>query len=498
MLNLIRLLKIVLLSLVWGLFSNAQGPLTQNYQFPSIYLFQNAEEFENVALKVHGKIPEWLNGSFIKTGPGLMKDKRGHTTHWFDGLAKLTAFDIYNGKVTYTTKFLRSDAYEKFQKTGEFDFAGFKQRPQANSFFFPDFLFNVKNKEITNANVNVAKINKRFIALTETPLPVQFDKTLNTIGPFEYADDLPKNYSFESAHVLKDPDTKDLWNFLIKIGIFKTEYQIYKIPNPSTKRTLVASIPVRSISYMHSFSLAGPYFVLIDYPIRAKKPRDIAKGFIQAFSWWQDEPTIIYVIDKSSGYYWSCKTEPFFSFHHVNAFKKEGRLFVDLVAYRTADAIKKINNPFAVLNTTNLWRLEINAGRGRVKINKPTDERLEFPRINEAFVGKEYRYFYAVNGKENGNGIIKYDYKTHETLYWFEIGKYANEPVFVARSPAVSEDDGVAISILNSANEKKSFLLILDAKNLKELARIEAPAVIPFGFHGKFFEREDLQIKRAS
>jgi carotenoid cleavage dioxygenase-like enzyme len=87
-----------------------------------------------------------------------------------------------------------------------------------------------KNKDIINANVNVAEINNRLVALTEIPLPVEFDKDLNTLGFFDYTDTLTKNYSFESAHILKDPDTKASWNFLIEIGLLDTAYQIYKIP----------------------------------------------------------------------------------------------------------------------------------------------------------------------------------------------------------------------------------------------------------------------------
>jgi beta,beta-carotene 9',10'-dioxygenase len=48
------------------------------------------------------------------------------------------------------------------------------------------------------------------------------------------------------------------------------------------------------------------------------------------------------------------------------------------------------------------------------------------------------------------------------------------------------EDDGVLLSVVLDAEESRSFLLVLDAADLSELARAQAPHHIPFGFHGQF------------
>jgi beta,beta-carotene 9',10'-dioxygenase len=41
--------------------------------------------------------------------------------------------------------------------------------------------------------------------------------------------------------------------------------------------------------------------------------------------------------------------------------------------------------------------------------------------------------------------------------------------------------------VVLDAAEERSFLLVLDARSFEELARVEAPQRIPFGFHGQFF-----------
>ena len=48
------------------------------------------------------------------------------------------------------------------------------------------------------------------------------------------------------------------------------------------------------------------------------------------------------------------------------------------------------------------------------------------------------------------------------------------------------EDAGVLLSVVLNAETERSFLLVLDAATLEELARAEAPHAIPFGFHGQF------------
>ena len=42
------------------------------------------------------------------------------------------------------------------------------------------------------------------------------------------------------------------------------------------------------------------------------------------------------------------------------------------------------------------------------------------------------------------------------------------------------------LSVVLDAAAGRSFLVVLDAHTLEELARAEAPHHIPFGFHGQF------------
>lgn len=62
---------------------------------------------------ISGTIPEWLNGSLLRNGPGSIKVGDQTFKHLFDASALLHRFNIENGQVTYQCKFLKSESYKK-------------------------------------------------------------------------------------------------------------------------------------------------------------------------------------------------------------------------------------------------------------------------------------------------------------------------------------------------------------------------------------------------
>jgi carotenoid cleavage dioxygenase-like enzyme len=59
--------------------------------------------------------------------------------------------------------------------------------------------------------------------------------------------------------------------------------------------------------------------------------------------------------------------------------------------------------------------------------------------------------------------------------------------VFIAAPDAQAEDEGVILAVVLDSAAGRSYLLVLDAQDFRELARAEVPQHIPFGFHGQFF-----------
>jgi torulene dioxygenase len=82
------------------------------------------------------------------------------------------------------------------------------------------------------------------------------------------------------------------------------------------------------------------------------------------------------------------------------------------------------------------------------------------------------------------DGLVKYDAETHTTLRWSQQGQTPGEPIFVADPSSTEEDGGALLSVVLDGPNGKSYLLVLDAKTMKEIGRAHVDGVVGFGFHG--------------
>ena len=96
------------------------------------------------------------------------------------------------------------------------------------------------------------------------------------------------------------------------------------------------------------------------------------------------------------------------------------------------------------------------------------------------------------------DSLVKVDLEQNRAASWHEAGCYPSEPIFVAAPKAVSEDEGVILSVVVDTRKGDSFLLVLCATTFKELARAEAPHHIPFGFHGQYFAAGEANTAGSS
>src|SRR5205807_1240575 len=120
-------------------------------------------------------------GSLIRTGPAKWEVGEQAMNHWFDGLAMLHRFSFADGSVSYANRFLETRAYRASRERGRISYSEFATDPCRSLFQRVSTMFSPKISD--NANVNLVKLGERFVAMTETPIPVQFDpETLATAG----------------------------------------------------------------------------------------------------------------------------------------------------------------------------------------------------------------------------------------------------------------------------------------------------------------------------
>jgi beta,beta-carotene 9',10'-dioxygenase len=447
------------------------------------------------SLPVEGSLPAWLAGTLLRTGPAKFEVGPRSYRHWFDGLAMLHRFSFAGGKVGYANRFVESRAYQAACAEGRIAYSEFATDPCRSLFRRVVTLFSPPAFG-DNANVNVGRLGDDFVAMSETPLPVVFDpQTLETLGVAA-----PAPGQLTVAHPHRNPANGELISYATHFGPVTT-YRVYGLRGNSAPRviaTLLVSLP----AYMHSFAITERHAILAEFPFVAI-PISIplsGRPFVDNYRWRPDRGTRFRVIDLETGALrGTYETEPFFAFHHVNAYERDGELVLDLCAYENADivhalSLDNLRLAAPLLPDPELRRYRIRLDDGRVDSEPLAGTGLELPRINYGRCnGQPYRYVYGAGPRSPGaflDQIVKVDVEGQETTVWHEPGAYPGEPVFVPAPDGAREDAGVLLSVVLDAAAGSSFLLVLDAGDLREVARARVPHHIPFGFHGQYAARE--------
>ncbi len=442
------------------------------------------------SLPVRGDLPPWLQGSLLRTGPAQWDVGDRSVNHWFDGLAMLHRFSFGDGQVSYANRFLQSKAYRAAKERGRIAYSEFATDPCRSLFARVTAMFSPKLTD--NANVNLVKLGERFISMTETPIPVEFDgRTLQTAGVAYKPPGM-----LTTAHPHVDRATRGMLNYAAKLGP-RSSYRFFLVRPDSSKPEVIASKPVREPAYMHSFGLTERWLVLAEFPY-VVNPISLALGgrpYIENFRWKPELGTRFHLFDRATGESAGpFEAEPRFGFHHVNSYEEDGEVVVDVAAFADAQIVEDLylerlrdgKRP----SPNRLERFRISPGFGSVTTEHLTDESMELPRINYGRCNERpYRYAWGVGLSPEGSWLdrlVKVDVVERGTRIWEESGSFPGEPVFVAAPDAEAEDEGVLLSVVLDGDRGSSFLLVLDARDLSELARAEVPHHIPFGFHGQF------------
>lgn len=378
--------------------------------------------------------------------------------------------------------------------------------------------------------MSIYPISNSYFALTETPI-------LNKIDPksIEILEKVDLSKKFEVVIYTSHPHvTND--GIAYNVGTsFKggAAYNVVCFPkgeNLVDEATVVAKIPARwkfHPSYSHSFGITENFFVIIESPLTVSVPSLIKSTFIPAtfdncMKWLEGEKARIILIDRATGtlrhtFY----SDPFFCFHTINQYEINDEVVFDLICYKNGIDIvsgllvQNLNKKDPEIakkyiscalrfvmplkgeeKNVNLVKLEgskasaILTENGEVFCTPEliTDISCEFPRVNyPKYLGVDYKYFYAVS---RDGSIIKTDVTTKMNTIWKEENLLAWEPIFVESPNSHDEDDGVIVAgYLSKENSNRVGVVILDAKDMKELAKCEfcdLPTDITKPFHGWF------------
>ncbi|XP_042872326.1 beta,beta-carotene 15,15'-dioxygenase-like [Penaeus japonicus] len=407
-----------------------------------------------------------------------------------------------------------------------------------------------------NCLVNVLQVTDQMVVMTATDeVRVVDPETLDIIGDKRTISDYVAVRQ-ASPHPHVDPDGT-VYNLAASGSREGSTYNIISLPNGRIEQAKIeASILARwrfHPAYIHSFAITEHYFVLLDMPLNfgigaLLAGRYLGRSFQEAMVWYPNEKVQFRVIDRRTGLEHPTifTSEAFFTFHHINAYETDDDMLVIDTSYiESGEVVKSLY--FSNLNKSESdptkmkfdcvakrfvlplgdvgempteselledvadARLENQAGDS-ASARKVKDYTIhlqgltlnpiffEMPRINYAYNGKPYRYAYAVATEEkyfDFTMLVKLDVKTGEKKIWKDPAYMVSEPVFVASPESKSsgvEDDGVVLTLLlHKTNPRTVALLVLDAKDFNQIAKVEfeTQGTVTPTFHGQFVSSFD-------
>jgi len=502
------------------------------------YVQQETSEFSDVPLQWEldcfktNAIPPWLKGQLLKNGPGRTDfgGVRRHTS-WMDGFAKLHSFK-FNGNtsdVLYSARFINSRIYQRCLEKGDL-VPYMTLAPVAPTDWTWSETWEAAKAKFDNTNVMVWKYKSKdptvpddIVANTDAPYVNRFDpNTLNYQGIV-----FPDRKSMaSSAHPHIEPGTDHTINFGVTYDWkMASTFEIYRYTTFKDAQVIASFVP-RRMAYIHSFSITENYAIFFFYPAQISLWNMMTSGMhpIDALVWIEGVPTDVYVVNLKTGavVMTAGETRPLFSAHHINAYEtKDGKIVVDLCetpfknmasymllenmlaggegTVRDLESLRPEDGETMGLATSGLRRFLIDLDAKSVdevmapEIGQSSPfwiDGFDFPTINEAHRGQHYCYAY---------GVVMMDYALMKLVkrslcdpskdrVYGELNHFYSEMNFVANpSGDGSEDDGVLTTVAFDGVNKKSYLLILDAKELTLINKAPLPYRMPYHFHGNFF-----------
>ena len=510
----------------------------------------NLEEITDKQLQIEGIIPDWVHGTLVRNGPALFgthpdaKTSRRYD-HIFDGLAKLTSFTVSPNCVSFSEKFLRSKWYEEIVNKRRDIPPSITTGP-----VYPTFnAFQKVKAAITsstlfdNVPVNIHKLGgKHWVAITDAPVMLEFDPlSLKTKGRKSYGNSIVSPggvelFSTAHPHLVTDKSGKHFsYNYFLELKPLGSNVAHMVRTDEQGMRTVVGSVEVGAgeIPYVHDFSMTEKYVILCIWPVRISADAMVTsdRGFLRELQWKGAEmSTKIYVFDKNGtkqGPLYEFDAPPLFAYHHINAFEKENKIIMDVTAYEN-NAIASGEHAFLYISNVddkNQRKKQEKDGRW-CRFELPLHENSSFPvkiavkklkaigidglqyggelvRINDKYKSKPYRYSYGFTGFAGADefkgafnewALVKIDKhiadidheKSISATVWKEANCYPSEPIFVGKPQSDIEDDGVLLSQVYDGARRETFLLVLDATNMTELARCYTGNRSCISFHGQF------------
>ncbi|MFE7440253.1 carotenoid oxygenase family protein [Streptomyces chartreusis] len=443
--------------------------MTANKPYLTGHYTPLTDEVTATELTVEGFLPPELTGRLLRNGHN---PKPGVTpTHWFKGSGMVHGIRLREGRAEwYRNRWVHTPALDGAPYMTEHG---------------PDLT-------ASTAGTHVIEHAGRLLALCEANLPFELGPDLETVGAYDFNGKLR---AAMTAHPKEDPVTGEL-HFFASSPV--PPYLIHYVADAKGEIVHEAEVPGATSSLKHDFAITRGHVVFIEGNV-VFDPTDHS-GI--PYGWSDEQPSRIGVMprgtDGARHIRWF-SIEPGNMLHVANAYEDdEGRIVlegptVDREGFRLSwnwwiGAPGRGTEPIA-RSYTRRWVVDLAAGTVDERIID--DLPVEFPTLNEEYLGTENRYQYAVSFPDEtglgGYGLVKYDRATGaRRIRQIGDARMPSEAVFVPAAEATREDDGYLLTVVSDIKQDASQLLVLDASGLDRIATVHLPHRVTAGIHGSW------------
>jgi len=439
-------------------------------------------------LRVTGTLPKDLEGMFVRNGPNPQFPPKGKY-HWFDGDGMLHGVYLAGGKASYRNRYIETDGLKRERRAGKALWTGLAEPIDINQLF-------AGRQPLKNAaNTALVWHDGRLLALWEGDRPYEIrvpDLTTKGIETFENR----LRHPF-TAHPKIDPVTGEMVFF--GYSFFKPFLQ-HSIVNPEGTLTSTTPIELPQASLMHDFAITERYSIFMDLPQPYSMQSMMSPGSTPPQAT-LDRPSRFGILPRhgqGEEIRWFT-APPCFVFHTLNAFEEGDEVVLDACRMaRFPDVLTSDDDqvdPFAVTDDSpRLHRWRFNLTTGETHEERLDDLATDFPRLNDQQLGRRARFGYTAT--VDMTRLVKYDLKSGDrVIHNLGPGRTGGEGVFVARREGQTEDDGWVLTYVYDAGNQQSELVVVDARDFAAppIARVHVPARIPYGFHGTWIWRDQIE-----
>ena len=460
-------------------------------------------------LPVQGEIPSEIDGAFYRMQPEHQFPPLLGDDIAFNGDGMVGMFRFRGGKVNFRQRWAKTDKWKLENEAGRALFGAYRN-PLTDA-------ETVKGRIRGTANTNAFIHSGKLYGLKEDSPALAMDPaTLDTEGYTDFQGAM-QGETF-TAHPKIDPDTGNMCGFgYASKGVLTSDVAYYEV-SPTGELLYDIWFETPYYAMIHDFGITRDYAIFFVPPITGSWER--LKQGKPHFGFDTSLPTYMAVVPRRPGttagdIRWFTGDNCFAS-HVMNAYQEGAKVHLDMPVAKgnMFPFFPDIDDaPFAPDDARSYitrWTADLSRNDDEYQPTRLGAMIGEFPRIDDRFAGRKYRYGWMcvidpeqpvdLKGGSAGGYIMNtlgmIDLETgREQKYWVGPTSSVQEPCFIPRSRHAPEGDGWIVMVCNRLATHSSDLLLFEATAIDKgpIATINIPVRLRFGLHGNWASTADLK-----